>query len=81
MSAASTQLPPEEDRGSVSQAPLLPEGFNDTFTSRYIETGMLRLQAVIGSDGHSVAEQAPEEIVAALRDVLAPYREGGGGLR
>ena len=26
-------------------------------------------------------EEAPEEILAALRDFLAPYREGGGGLR
>ena len=28
-----------------------------------------------------VAEQAPEEMVAALKAFLAPYREGGGGLR
>jgi hypothetical protein len=28
-----------------------------------------------------VAEQAPKEMLAALRDFLAPYREGGGGLR
>jgi hypothetical protein len=25
-----------------------------------------------------VAEQAPKEMLAALRDFLAPYREGGG---
>jgi hypothetical protein len=31
--------------------------------------------------GHWVAEQAPEELLAALRDFPAPYREGGGGLR
>ena len=31
--------------------------------------------------GHWVAEQAPEEMVAALTAVLAPYRENGGGLR
>jgi pimeloyl-ACP methyl ester carboxylesterase len=30
---------------------------------------------------HWVAEQAPEEMLAALRDFLAPYREDGGGLR
>jgi hypothetical protein len=30
---------------------------------------------------HSVAEQAPEEMLAALTQFLAPYREGGGGLR
>jgi hypothetical protein len=28
-----------------------------------------------------VAEQAPEEMVAALTEFLAPYREDGGGLR
>ena len=81
MGAASTQLPAEEGRGSVSQAPLLPEGFNDMFTSRYIETGELRLHVVIGSDSHWVAEQAPEEMLAALTEFLAPYREDGGGLR
>ena len=31
--------------------------------------------------GHSLAEQTPEEMVAALMDFLAPYRENGGGLR
>jgi pimeloyl-ACP methyl ester carboxylesterase len=37
--------------GSVSQAPNLPEGFTDTFTSRYIDTGEVRQHAVIGGDG------------------------------
>lgn len=32
-------------------APNLPEGFTDTFTSRYIDTGELRLHAVIGGEG------------------------------
>jgi len=31
--------------------------------------------------GHLFAEQAPEEMLAALTAFLAPYREGGGGLR
>jgi hypothetical protein len=31
--------------------------------------------------GHWVAEQAPEEMLAALTKFLAPYREDGGGLR
>ena len=31
--------------------------------------------------GHWVAEQAPEELLAALTQFLAPYREDGGGLR
>ena len=81
MSSSSTHLPTPEGPGSVSGAPHLPQGFNDTFTGRYIETGELRLHAVIGGDGHWVAEQAPEEMLTALRDFLAPYREGGGGLR
>ena len=30
---------------------------------------------------HWLAEQAPEKMLAALRDLLAPHREDGGGLR
>src|SRR3984957_3190632 len=37
--------------GSVSGAPHLPEGFTDTFTSRYIDTGDLRLHAVVVGEG------------------------------
>jgi pimeloyl-ACP methyl ester carboxylesterase len=40
-----------EGPGSVSGAPNLPEGFADTFTSRYIDTGDVRLHAVIGGEG------------------------------
>jgi hypothetical protein len=32
-------------------APNLPAWFTDTFTSRYIDTGELRLHAVIGGEG------------------------------
>ena len=32
-------------------APNLPAGFTDTFTSRYVDTGELRLHAVTGGDG------------------------------
>ncbi len=32
---------------------------------------------VIPGAGHWVAEQAPEEMVAALTAFLAPYRDGG----
>ena len=35
---------------------------------------------VPGAD-HWLAEQAPEEMLAALTEFLAPYREDGGGLR
>ena len=37
--------------GSVSGAPYLPVGFTDTFTSHYVDTGALRLHAVVGGDG------------------------------
>jgi pimeloyl-ACP methyl ester carboxylesterase len=40
-----------EGPGSVSGAPDLPAGFGDTFTSRYIEAGDVRLHAVVGGDG------------------------------
>ena len=35
----------------MSGAPNLPAGFTDTFTSRYVDTGDVRLHAVIGGDG------------------------------
>jgi pimeloyl-ACP methyl ester carboxylesterase len=48
MSATSTPQGP----GSVWGAPNLPAGFtDDTFTSRYIDTGQLRMHAVIGGQG------------------------------
>jgi hypothetical protein len=80
MSSSSAPLSTPEGPGSVSGAPNLLAGFTDTFTSRYIDTGELRQHAVIGGDGHRVAEQAPEELSAALTEFLAPYREDGGGL-
>jgi pimeloyl-ACP methyl ester carboxylesterase len=51
MSASSTRPPTPEGPGSVSGAPNLPAGFTDTFTSRYVDTGALRLHAVTGGDG------------------------------
>jgi pimeloyl-ACP methyl ester carboxylesterase len=47
MSSASTP----EGPGSVIGAPNLPAGFTDTFASRYVDTGQVRLHAVIGGDG------------------------------
>ena len=49
MSSSAATTP--EGPGSVSGAPNLPAGFTDTFTSRYIDTGELRLHAVTGGDG------------------------------
>ena len=37
--------------GSVTGAPNLPAGFTGTFTSRYVDTGELRLHAVTGGNG------------------------------
>jgi hypothetical protein len=40
-----------EGPGSASGAPNLPYGFAGTFTSRYIDTGDVRLHAVTGGEG------------------------------
>ena len=47
MSSTSTPDGP----GSVSGAPNLPEGFTDTFDSRYVHAGDVRLHAVVGGEG------------------------------
>ena len=43
--------PTPQGPGSVSGAPNLPAGFTGTFTSRFVDTGDLRLHAVTGGDG------------------------------
>jgi pimeloyl-ACP methyl ester carboxylesterase len=50
MSTTSTTATPQGP-GSASGAPRLPIGFTDTFTSRFIDAGDVRLHAVIGGDG------------------------------
>jgi pimeloyl-ACP methyl ester carboxylesterase len=50
-----------EGPGSVSGAPNLPEGFTEAL--------------VIPGCGHWTAEQAPEDLLAALTAFLAPYRD------
>ena len=47
MNATSTP----EGPGSVAGAPNLPDGFAETFTSRFVDTGDLRLHAVVGGEG------------------------------
>jgi len=37
--------------------------------------------AVISGSGHWVAEEAPEQLLAALRTFMAPYRDGLPGAR
>jgi pimeloyl-ACP methyl ester carboxylesterase len=51
MSSSASGSPAPEGAGSVSGAPNLPPGFTDTFTSHSIDSGALRLHAVIGGDG------------------------------
>jgi pimeloyl-ACP methyl ester carboxylesterase len=51
MKAPSTVVPIADGAGSVSDAPNLPAGFTDTFTSRFVDTGDVRQHAVIGGDG------------------------------
>jgi pimeloyl-ACP methyl ester carboxylesterase len=47
LSSSSTPTGP----GSASGAPNLPDGFSETFTSRYVDAGDVRLHAVIGGAG------------------------------
>jgi pimeloyl-ACP methyl ester carboxylesterase len=49
--SSADRVPVAHGPGSVSQAPRLPSGFTDTFTSRYVKSGDVRLHAVIGGDG------------------------------
>jgi pimeloyl-ACP methyl ester carboxylesterase len=44
-----TSIP--EGPGSVAGAPGLPADFADTFAGRYVDTGEVRLHAVVGGDG------------------------------
>ena len=50
MSSMSTQTDPTGP-GSTSQAPNLPSGFTDTFTSRYVQANGIRQHAVVGGEG------------------------------
>jgi len=54
MTTSFAGLPAPEGPGSVSGAPHLPEGFTGTFTSRYVDTGGVRLHAVTGGVGPPV---------------------------
>jgi pimeloyl-ACP methyl ester carboxylesterase len=46
---SATSVP--EGPGSVSGAPNLPDGFDDTFTSRFVDIGDLQIHAVVGGEG------------------------------
>ena len=55
---AASDLPAAEGPGSVSGVQEVPEGFTDTFSSHYVDTGKLRLHAVIGGGGAAPAGAA-----------------------
>jgi pimeloyl-ACP methyl ester carboxylesterase len=45
------RLPTPHGPGAVSGAPLLPPGFRDTFQSRYVDAGGVRMHVVVGGKG------------------------------
>ncbi|MEV6126281.1 alpha/beta hydrolase [Streptomyces violaceusniger] len=51
MSSSPASPPTPEGPGSAARAPGLPDGFTDTFTSHYVDTGRVRLHAVTGGEG------------------------------
>jgi pimeloyl-ACP methyl ester carboxylesterase len=51
VNSSASDLPTPQGLGSASGAPNLPAGFADTFASRYIDAGDVRLHAVIGGEG------------------------------
>ena len=66
-----TTMSTPEGTGAVSGAPKLPEGFADTFTSRFVDTGVLRLHAVIGGEGigHNLPQEAPGAFADAILEL------------
>ena len=51
MSSSVTGLPASDAAAAVSGAPGIPAGFADTFASWYVDSGEVRLHAVIGGEG------------------------------
>lgn len=51
MLATSPNVIPLSGFGSVTNVPRLPQGFTDTFKSYSLDTGNIRLHAVIGGEG------------------------------
>jgi pimeloyl-ACP methyl ester carboxylesterase len=81
MSSSSTHLPTPEGPGSVSGAIGGAESWGEEAGNGMKPSADDVQSVVIPDTGHWVAEQAPEEMLTALTEFLAPYRECGGGLR
>ena len=75
MSEPSTRLPTPEGPGSVSGAPHLPPGFTGTFTSRYVDTGELRLHG-----GHRRPRSAAAAGPRLARDLVRLAAADAGAL-
>src|SRR4029077_5178133 len=84
-----SSLSTPEDPGSVSGALKLPAGFADTFESRYVQAGDIRLHAVVGGEGPPLllapgwapARCARRMLMPALAsdfEVIAADHRGGG---
>src|SRR5262249_22364329 len=78
-----------EGPGSVSGAPNLPDGFADTFTSRYVDTGDLRQHVVTGGQGPPLllvhgwpqtwyAWRLGEPALAGQFTLIPPHQPGTG---
>ena len=79
MSSSSTHLPTPEGPGSGAIGGA--ESWGEE-AGNGMKPAATDVQSVVIPDtGHWVAEQAPEEMLTALTEFLAPYREDGGGLR
>src|SRR5580704_7333851 len=78
MSSGLSRFPTGEGRGSVSRAPKLPAAFADTFTSRYVDAGEVRLHAVTGRRS---AMTARARLAADLVRLAHADAGAGPGLR
>ena len=67
-----------EDAGSVSGAPNLPSFGEHVAEAVRVVAGDVQ-SVVIPNVGHFVAEEAPDEMLAALTAFLAPYSDLSGG--
>jgi pimeloyl-ACP methyl ester carboxylesterase len=86
---AATHQPTPEGPGSVSGAPNLPDGFTESFSSRYVEAGGLRQHVVVGGEGPPLllvhgwpqtwyAWRHVMSMLAADFEVIAPDQRGIG---
>ena len=64
MSSTSIPHPAEHGPGSISQAPGLPAGFTDTFTSRIVQANGIAQHVVIGGEGPPLLSSRPTSVAS-----------------